>query len=121
MRILLLLPAIVLFACASVATNDKQALVGQWRYADATQSCSYLFSSDGNFRAEVAIRGETVARFTGRWSVDGDALLYEYLTDQRGEVAPGTRDRDKLLRVGKNSFVIRAADGSERRYERTGR
>ncbi len=119
MRTLLFLTIGLLASCASVSQHARQGdLVGQWRYADATQSCRYVFSTDGTFRADVAIRGQIVSKFTGRWTVKGDALFYEYLTDQRGEVTPGSTDRDKLLAVEKDYFIIEAADGSHRRYNR---
>lgn len=120
MRTLLLFTLALLASCATGSNHSPRQsdLVGQWQYADATQSCRYVFSGDGTFRANVAIRGRVVSKFTGRWSVAGNALLYQYLTDQRGEVAPGSTDRDKLLAVEKDHFIIQAADGSQRRYER---
>lgn len=120
MRALLFLTVSLLASCATGLRPRQSDLVGQWRYADKTQSCGYIFSPDGTFRAEVAIGGKTISKFTGRWSVKGDALLYEYLTDQRGEIATGSKDRDKLLEVTKDHFLIEAGDGSHRRYVRLG-
>ena len=35
-----------------------------------------------------------------------------------GRIPVGTKDRDKLLRIGRDYFVIEAADGSVRKYVR---
>lgn len=111
----------ILVSCVAVSPPPQAQLIGRWRYADAAQSCQYTFTADGKFTADVAIRGRVTSKFTGRWSVKGDSLFYQYLTDAQGAVAPGTTDQDKLLAVEKDYFIIRAADGSQRRYRRVGR
>lgn len=121
MRVFSLLAICLFGSCATSPHLLQRDLLGQWRYSDPAQSCRYVFSPDSTFRADVAIHGKTVARFTGRWSVKGDVLLYEYLTDERGEIAPGSTDHDQLLSVQKDYFIIKAADGSQRRYDRVQR
>ena len=118
MRTLLVLFLGVLASCATSLRPRQAELVGRWRYADAAQSCQYSFTADGKFTADVRLRGETAARFTGRWSVKGDFLMYQYLTDARGAVPAGTTDQDKLLVVQKEFFIIQAADGNRRKYQR---
>ena len=39
-----------------------------------------------------------------------------YLSDDLGRIPAGATDRDKLLSVERDSFLIEAADGSRRRY-----
>lgn len=110
-----------LLAIASCATVDSRAgvkLVGNWRYSDEIQSCHYSFRPDGSFSGEVSRGGLRVLKFAGRWRVDKDAILYVYLAEARGRIPPGTADRDQLLDLKKDSFVIQAANGERRRYLR---
>ena len=63
-------------------------------------------------------RKKLISKFTGRWSVDGNNLLYTYTSDALDKIPAGTTDRDKLLSVHEEFFVIEAADGSRRKYLR---
>ena len=108
----------MLAGCAHFAPRSPAAFVGEWIYADETQSCRYSFSGDGSFRGEVSYARATISRFTGRWTVKGDSLLYTYLGDTFGRIPPGTTDRDQLLEVNRDWFLIRAANGERRRYRR---
>lgn len=118
MRMLLVLLLSLLASCATSSGPLQRELIGRWRYADAAQSCRYSFTADGKFTADVALKGKPASRFTGRWSVKGDSLFYQYLTDAQGAVPTGATDQDKLLAVRKDFFIIQAADGSQRKYER---
>ena len=117
-----LLALISLFSvagCASVTSPDQaQQLVGDWRYSDRVQSCRYSFQSDGSFTGEVRMQSKLVSQFTGRWSVKGRTLFYRYLSDKLGGIPAGATDQDELLEIKRDSFVIRAANGDERRYRR---
>ena len=105
-------------SCAGVQTNNRNSLVGEWRYADQTQSCRYAFKEDGSFTGEVVYRKKLISKFRGRWAVSGNALLYTYLSDALGRIPAGATDRDKLIGIQTDSFLIEAADGSRRRYQR---
>ena len=94
------------------------SLVGEWRYADKVQSCHYLFEKNGTFRGDVTQRSQVISKFTGRWLIESDALLYQYVSDVLGKIPAGATDRDKLLSLNRESFVIEAADGSRRQYLR---
>jgi hypothetical protein len=104
--------------CASVEHGSRARLVGHWRYADRQQSCDYAFERNGSFTGEVQFQKRIVSRFNGRWSLRGDALLYTYLSDAFGRIPPGTTDRDQILEIKERSFLIRAANGEQRRYQR---
>ena len=118
MKFLLALSFCLLASCAGLPPKGSNALVGEWRYADKIQSCHYVFEGNGTFRGEVIYHKEILSKFTGTWSVKGDALHYRYTRDVLGRIQPGALDRDKLLKVGKDFFVIQAADGNRRRYDR---
>ena len=118
MKIVLVLISCLLASCASLPSHGRNALVGEWRYADNIQSCRYHFKRDGHFTGEVRLRGKLASKFTGTWDLQGDLLLYHYISDELGRIPAGATDRDKLLSVQKDSFLIEAADGSRRRYAR---
>ena len=105
-------------SCAGLQSRAASGLLGEWRYADKIQSCHYVFKSDGSFSGEVIYRKKLISKFTGRWSVDGKYLLYTYANDLLDRIPAGATDRDKLLRVQQEFFIIEAADGSKRKYLR---
>jgi len=118
--ILAFLSILLITACANVESLSRvRELVGDWRYADKIQSCRYSFSRDGSFTGEVRLQKRLVSKFTGRWSIQGQSLHYTYLSDALGRIPAGATDRDELLEVKKDSFVIHAANGDRRRYVRT--
>jgi hypothetical protein len=115
---LTLVTSLLLAACAITGPGPDRRLVGTWRYADKTQSCRYSFSPDGSFTGDVKRGAKTISSFTGQWTVQGNSLLYKYRSDSFGRIPAGADDRDTLLEVGNNSFLIEAANGERRRYLR---
>ncbi len=105
-------------ACASVEQRNRAQLVGHWEYADEQQSCDYSFRPDGSFTGQVKFQTKVVSKFNGRWSLRKNALLYTYLSDALGRIPPGTTDRDQILEIREQSFLIQAANGAQRRYHR---
>lgn len=99
-------------------TTQRSTLVGAWRYADANQSCDYVFKNDGTFRAEVSFEGKPVWEFHGRWTVQDGMLRYKDVRDRLNQPPPGPTDPDRLLALQREYFLIEAADGSKRKYVR---
>ncbi|CAN5537215.1 hypothetical protein BH18VER1_BH18VER1_17170 [soil metagenome] len=118
LRIALALFALVVGSCATTRHSAARQLVGQWRATTQSRTAQYDFAADGTFTGSVTSGGRIIADFSGRWSVTNGAILYIYTDDKKGAIAPGTKDRDELLRVADDHFIIRTADGSERRYLR---
>lgn len=118
MKAVLALALCLMASCAGVRPASPIRLVGEWRYADKTQGCRYVFEPDGSFKGEVVYHAKVISKFTGRWSVDGDTLLYTYVSDALGKIAAGATDRDKLVSLHQEFFIIEAADGSRRKYLR---
>jgi hypothetical protein len=116
--VLALILVALLPGCATFDRQSRAPFVGDWLYADQVQSCRYSFSADGTFRGEVQQKATTISRFTGRWTVKGHALHYTYLTDAFGQIPAGATDRDQVLQVTRDSFLIRAMNGERRRYRR---
>jgi hypothetical protein len=118
MKAVLALTLCLMASCAGLRSSSSSNLVGEWRYADKIQSCHYIFKRDGSFQGEVIYHAKLISKFTGRWSVDGNALLYTYVSDALGKIPAGATDRDTLLSVHRDFFIIEAADGSRRKYLR---
>ena len=108
----------LMVSCAAVQPGTQSELAGEWRYTDKIQTCHYVFKRDGSFHGEVTYHRKLISKFTGRWSVQDDTLVYNYISDALDRIPAGANDRDKLLLVQKDSFTIEAADGSKRRYVR---
>jgi hypothetical protein len=108
-----------LAACTTVDSSSRaRQLVGSWRYEDPVQSCQYSFKRDGSFTGEVKLRAKLISKFRGRWSVQGQTLHYNYLSDALGRIPAGATDRDQIIEIKKDSFLIQAANGDRRRYVR---
>jgi hypothetical protein len=117
-KALLVLCSLLTVSCALLTRATERQLAGEWRYADAKQSCQYLFSPDGTFRGTVALGGRKVSQFAGKWRVEGKRLMYVYTSDALGRIPPGSTDQDELVVVAADRFEIEAADGSHRTYRR---
>jgi hypothetical protein len=118
MKAVLALTLCLMASCAGLRSSSQNSLVGEWRYADKIQSCHYVFSRDGSFKGEVVYHAKLISKFTGRWSIEGDTLFYTYVSDALDRIPAGAIDRDKLLSVRREFFIIQAADGSKRKYVR---
>ena len=116
--ILALFSLLAFSSCATVDRPKKSDLVGDWRYSDSTQNCHYSFKPDGSFSGEVTRHAKPVLKFVGEWNIEGNALHYVYVREAFGRIPPGATDRDKLLEVKKDSFLIEATNGERRRYLR---
>jgi hypothetical protein len=117
MKAVLALLLCLIASCAGVGPTSS-SLVGEWRYADRIQACRYVFNTDGSFEGDVVYRTKLIMKFTGRWSVTDGVLLYRYINDALHRIPAGTTDRDKLLSVERDYFIIEAANGSRRKYLR---
>lgn len=117
MKAALALMLCLMASCAGVGPSAP-SLVGEWRYADRIQACHYVFNGDGSFEGDVVYHAKLISKFRGRWSVIDDVLLYTYVSDALRKIPAGATDRDKLLTVQREFFIIEAADGSRRRYLR---
>lgn len=118
MKAVLALILCLMASCAGLRSPSPSSLVGEWRYADKIRACHYVFDRDGRFKGDVFYRAKLISKFTGHWSVDSDTLLYTYISDALARIPAGATDRDKLLSVHREFFIIEAADGSRRKYLR---
>jgi hypothetical protein len=118
MKAVLALTLFLMASCAGLRSSSPSSLVGEWRYADRTQACHYVFNPDGSFDGDVVYQTKLISKFKGRWSVADNNLLYTYISDALHRIPAGATDQDKLLSIHRGFFIIQAADGSKRKYLR---
>jgi len=107
-----------LAGCATTSPAPTERLIGRWESTNGVQTAQYAFRPDGTFRGFVAAGDAVVSQFTGKWAIRDNAIVYEYTADRFGVIAPGTKDRDRILSVAQDHFVIETADGTKRKYVR---
>ena len=115
--------AFLVASCASVGEKTESKLIGRWHSVDRMGHTAELsFLGNGTFSGSVSggDNRSLISQFTGRWLLRDGVILYQYTSDKTGRIRVGTKDRDKLLRIGRDYFVIEAADGSVRKYVRAG-
>jgi hypothetical protein len=121
MRIAFALIALFLAPVLAFADASKHdLLIGRWRYADQNQSCVLQFRKNGTFAGEAKLKNEVRWKFAGRWSLAGNLLNYTYTESSLDRVPAGSIDQDKLIEITKEYFVVKAFDGSQRKYTRIG-
>ena len=98
--------------------STKGQLLGHWRYDDDSQSCDCVFFEDGTFTGSITRRKKVISEFTGQWSLENDTLTYIYASDAFNLIEPGYRDRDKLVEVSKDYYVVKPIGGHDRKYVR---
>ena len=119
-KTILTLGAFLVASCASVGEKTESKLIGRWHSVDQRGHTAELsFLGNGTFSGSVSgDDGSLISQFTGRWLLRDGAILYHYSSDKMGRIRVGTKDRDKLLKIERDYFVIEAADGSVRKYVR---
>jgi hypothetical protein len=121
LKLVLALSTLILTSCSTVGGREESKLVGRWRSTDRQHTAEYAFFENGTFNGSVTGGGALVSKFTGNWSLRAGAILYEYTRDEMKRIPVGTKDSDKLLRIGRDQYVIEAADGTIRTYQRVSR
>jgi hypothetical protein len=119
-KTILALGAFLVASCSTVGEELETKLIGRWHSSDKWgHRAEYEFFTNGTFSGSVkSDDGSLMSQYTGRWRLRDGAILYQYTSDKTGRIRVGTRDRDKLLRIDRDYFVIEAADGSVRKYVR---
>jgi hypothetical protein len=115
---LVMLLALCALSCAVTPRPSTSPLLGKWRSENRGQIGEYFFLADGTFSGSVTSNGTVLAKFTGVWSLQDGVINYEYRSDVIGNIAPGTKDQDKLIEISSERYTIQAANGSRRIYKR---
>ncbi len=95
-----------------------EQLAGRWRTRQAAYGWDWLLRVDGTFTADISEHGVTISRPIGTWSIESDELVSVYSDDEFDLIGRGQRDRDRLLEVTEEYFILTTRQGIRRRYER---
>lgn len=117
-KALLFCLALHLAAGSCLAGPMKQQLVGHWRYNGEHQICDYAFKSDGTFTGNLSEDGKTVLEYSGKWSLDGDKLKYEFTKCSPEVIAVGTTDQDRIVELTADYYVVETHYYARRQYSR---
>jgi hypothetical protein len=93
-------------------------LVGRWRARQGAYVCEWVLKDDGTFVADVAERGITISHVIGAWGIESTELVSTCNEDEFDLVGPGHQERDVLLEVATDHFILRTRQGIRRKYER---
>ena len=104
------------FVLADPTRDDR--LIGHWRHVHEDKVGEIIFNHDGTYSGHVAHKGAMVWEFAGKWSVEGKMLSYEYTRSSCENIPAGTMDRDRLLELAREYYLIEAADGTRQTYWR---
>ena len=118
MRTALLCALLILTSLRVFADEREAQLVGHWRFANERFSYEYYFGDDGTFSGSVTRDGQLAWAFAGKYRIEDDAIIYEYTKSSLERIPDGTYDRDKLVELDKDHYLIEAQDGMRRKYER---
>ncbi len=103
-------------ACSENYGRDSR-LVGSWRYVENPESTTEItFRKDGTFFSKVIKDGETYVEVDGKWLTRDKYLYYLYTEVSPPRVPSGTRDRDTILEIAKDYFVLITASHHTKKY-----
>jgi hypothetical protein len=110
---------IVLLTCAAAMANPtKDPLIGHWRTGDQKLGDEHTFRVDGTFAGHVTEDGKVAWQYSGKWSLVGNILNFEYTKSSLERIPVGTTDREKLIEITKDYYVIEERDGNRDKYSR---
>ena len=103
---------------AGLSSLEKK-LVGEWQHEEKEGVMAhYVFRGNGSYTAELRREAELIRRFEGLWRVDGEMIVYTYISDSLAQVPVGTVEKDQILRISNDSYTIEAGDHLQRTYFR---
>lgn len=104
---------------ASAAEISALSLIGRWKHVESPQTMSELvFREDGTFSGSTVKDGAAYTGYEGKWLIRGASLYYLYTKVSSPYIKPGQKDKDTILEIGRDYFVLKLHDGRTSRYER---
>src|SRR5438552_12836498 len=100
----------------SVKIQDftSNQLVGCWRGREGAYTCDWVLQRDGTFTADVSQRGVAISRSIGTWTIEGGELVSVCTKDEFDLIGPGHIERDMLLEVSADYFILGTRQGIRR-------
>jgi hypothetical protein len=119
----LMIAASVLAAVSIFAADFKpDQLIAHWRIEDKSvkRTCDVTFDRDGTFSGTGAQDGKVAWTYSGKWSLRGKNLEYEYTSSSLAAMPKGWKDHDEIVELTADYVIFKAVgtDGRERKYLR---
>lgn len=105
------------------ATHDDRiltsAVVGRWISEDVeedgvTTTTDVTFSADGTYKGQLVASDGTCWTFTGKWSIEGGVLVWQYENSSLPMPAELRTDKDIVESVDAHTLVLRSTSGDAR-------
>jgi len=96
---------------------EAHQFVGRWHASHGALSCDWTLRTDRTFIAELSRGKRVFSRPTGRWRVQEEYLVSDYLDDEFGEIGSSFPDCDKITEVAADYFILLTSTGL-RKYQR---
>src|SRR6266849_3073888 len=118
MKLLVLAVLLVLAPIARSEGYGRDArLIGHWQYVENAELISEMtFREDGTFDARVMKKGNVDVSVEGKWLTRGKFLYYLYTKISPPRVPVGRRDKDTIVEIEKDYFVLVSVDHRVRKY-----
>jgi len=97
---------------------DRDArLVGAWRNVENSVLVTEItFRQDGSFFSKIVKNGEVYGEIEGKWLTRGNFLYYLYNKVSPPRVPVGTRDKDTIVEITKDYFIVYSVNQRTRKY-----
>lgn len=118
MKIKLLSLLLFSVAASGLAGPTKEQLIGHWRYIGEQQTSDYTFLDDGTFTGDLVEDGKIVLHYSGKWSLEGDKLIYEFTKCSPEVIKAGTTDQDRITDLTPEYYIVETRYYSRRQYSR---
>jgi hypothetical protein len=93
-------------------------LVGHWTYKGPEASSILIISKDGTWSGTVTLPDQPEAQFEGKWLTDEEHIYWLYTKSSSPKVKPGGRDKDKLVEITEDFFVVDTRSNRRVKYIR---
>lgn len=93
-------------------------LIGTWRYEDVTRIAEGTFKKNGTYTSKIIKAGVVTLEIDGKWSLEDGMILYEITKSSEPRIPAGIRDRDRILKLTEDTYIIQAVNGARREYKR---
>ena len=119
MKTICFLLFIITSTLAFPESHGHRSLIGHWKHVENPKNNSEIvFREDGTFSGSATKNGAVYRGYEGKLLIRGTSLYYLYTKVSSPYIKPGQRDRDTILEIGSDYFVLQLRDGRTRRYER---
>lgn len=100
----------LLFGAKAPAPVTPKMLAGTWLSGFGAMVTEVTLSDDGRFLARYFVANSFVGKVSGRWSVEGRELTWEF--DEDNGLVERKRDVNAVLEISADRFSVRERSGS---------